>query len=114
MLAEIKLEAVEWFYMEVDYAVKHGLPIDYGKVFEKTLDTAMRDLNECEYVVWCYEILSRYERQMMIMDEYHLKDIEKAVDIYGRLDFSGLSEEEKLIMKKDHKLVKDYLQWVHN
>lgn len=37
MLAEIKLEALEWYYMEIDYAIKNNISVTHKKVFEKHL-----------------------------------------------------------------------------
>lgn len=111
MLAEIKLEALEWYYMEIDYAVKNNLPITHESVFEKTLDTAMRDLSEFEYMVWCFAILSRYERQMIAMGKEHLKDIRNAINGFHNLNYEnlGLSENEILQLEKDYKMTIDYL-----
>ena len=113
MLAEIKLEAVEWFYMEIDYALKQGKTISHGEVFEKTLDTAMRDLSDFEYMVWCFEIASRYERQMLTMAHKHIMEIEKAVQIYENIDISqyGLTSEEQIRLASDHKITVDYIKW---
>lgn len=111
MLAEIKLEAIEWYYMEIDYAIKHNLSITHEIAFEKALDTAMRDLSDFEYMVWCFEILSRYERQMLPMGKEHIKEIHKAVRIYNELKNtdSGLSETESLQLEKDCKTAIEYL-----
>ncbi|MBQ8826525.1 MAG: hypothetical protein IJ007_05490 [Oscillospiraceae bacterium] len=113
MLAEIKLEAIEWYYMEIDYAIKHNLQMSHEIVFEKTLDTAMRDLTDFEYMVWCFEILSRYERQMIPMCQGHIKEIKKAINIYNSLDCKSteLSEDEIIQLKKDYKMAVDYIEW---
>ncbi len=98
MLAEIKLEALEWYYMEIDYAIKNNIPVTHEKAFEKTLDTVMRDLSEFEYMVWCFAILSRYERQMITMERGHIEDIKKAVKNFYSFNYEklGLSGDEVL------------------
>ena len=113
MLAEIKLEAIEWYYMEMDYAVKHNLQVSHEIVFEKTLDTAMRDLTDFEYMVWCFEILSRFERQMIPMSQNHIEEIKKAINIYNSIDYKSieLSDDEIIRLKKDYTMAVDYIEW---
>ena len=113
MLAEIKLEAIEWYYMEIDYAIKHNLQMPHEIVFEKTLDTAMRDLTDFEYMVWCFEILSRFERQMIPMSQNHIEEIKKAINIYNSIDYKSieLSDDEIIQLKKDCTMAVDYIEW---
>lgn len=112
MLYEMKLEAIEWYYMEIDHAIKHGKISNHDEVFEKTLDTAMRGMSDFEYMVWCFEIASRFERQNIPMCDSHVAEIIKALDIYEKTDILslGLSAEEIPVLKKDHDNIKKYLE----
>ena len=113
MLYEVKLEAVEWFYMEIDHAIKNGKTISHDEVFEKTLDTAMRGMSDFEYMVWCFAIALRYERTNILMSEGHAAEIKTALDIYEKTNFEslGLSASEISVLKRDYDTLKRYLKW---
>jgi hypothetical protein len=114
MLKNEKLECLENFYSWVDEFYAERKVANYDLAVSKTF--ANVSLNPLEKIIWYFTIISRFERNAMLLTKDSSLEIDarKALDDYKTLNLSeyNLSEEDIEILAEDAKTTEKYFEWL--